>query len=754
MRIQHNIMAMNSYRNYNVNTGALSRNLEKLSSGYKINRAGDDVAGLAISEKLRAQISGLKQAQSNVKDGISLVKTAEGALQEVQDMMNRMVTLATQSANGTYDNKVDRNNLQKEVESLKAEIDRIADSSNFNGTKLLDGSLDASAAAATVTVGAEGTEIQDKLVAAGTGLTKATIAAANAKFEFTAAAGADTKFASYEISFTDNEGNSYTFNMVADTANSGAVADTANATAIIDGLNAGTGFALSALGTTGDGGEAVAKFRELFTASTNGNKVVITAKDADSTATVDSVKQAESATAAAAAPANGTAAAITATPASEAYDVYDIGAAQNNTAYKISINDKEYTYTSDADATIDEIYSGLAKALKADGYDVELVDDATGKVDTATSTNNTAIKFSDPSQLKENQKGVQIVNTTSDKWEVDATVSAKGSTAIMLGTPTEKDVTAEFTVNYVNANNEAVTKTFEYNTGSSANDAANNLKAAMAADEDFAAAFGITAATDTITLAHNGSGTTYGVTSVSTTDKAGATVSTTGAADTGKALSLATGKTLVDGDQITIDGKTYESVTDTSKSVADGVTKVALDTADTDKTMKNLQAALKKNGVEATYDTTTDKLIFADNQVKMSEEGKGGLTLQIGDTADSFNQLTVSVGDMHVKALGIGDIDISNQEGAAKAVETIKNAINTVSSTRGDLGAIQNRLEHTTNNLAIMTENIQDAESTIRDVDIADEMTTYTKNNILLQSAQAMLAQANQMPQGVLQLLQ
>ena len=141
MRIQHNIMAMNAYRNYNNNTSALSKNLEKLSSGYKINRAGDDAAGLAISEKMRAQITGLDAAQKNVKDGISLVKTAEGAMQEVQDMLNRMVYLANQSANGTYDNDVDRANLQKEVDSLRSEIDRIADSANFNGIQLLDGSL-------------------------------------------------------------------------------------------------------------------------------------------------------------------------------------------------------------------------------------------------------------------------------------------------------------------------------------------------------------------------------------------------------------------------------------------------------------------------------------------------------------------------------------------------------------------------------------------------------------------------------------
>ena len=109
---------------------------------------------------------------------------------------------------------------------------------------------------------------------------------------------------------------------------------------------------------------------------------------------------------------------------------------------------------------------------------------------------------------------------------------------------------------------------------------------------------------------------------------------------------------------------------------------------------------------------------------------------------------------MHTAALGIDSLSVATQEAAQAAVDTIKNAINTVSSVRGTLGAIQNRLEHTQNNLSVMTENIQDAESTIRDTDVADEMMAYTKNNILVQSAQAMLAQANQVPQGVLQLLQ
>ena len=142
MRIQHNIPAMSSHRNLSNNNNAVTKNLEKLSSGYRINRAGDDAAGLAISEKMRAQITGLEQAQKNAEDGVSLVQTAEGALTEVHSMLNRMVALATQSANGTY-SQANRNEMQKEIKALNAEIDRIGATSNFNGTKLFDGSTTA-----------------------------------------------------------------------------------------------------------------------------------------------------------------------------------------------------------------------------------------------------------------------------------------------------------------------------------------------------------------------------------------------------------------------------------------------------------------------------------------------------------------------------------------------------------------------------------------------------------------------------------
>ena len=135
MRIQHNITALNAHRNLSNNNSSVGKNLEKLSSGYKINRAGDDAAGLAISEKMRAQITGLETAQKNAQDGVSLVQTAEGALTEVHSMLNRMVELATQSANGTYQS-TNRTQMQTEITKLQAEITRIATQSDFNGQKL------------------------------------------------------------------------------------------------------------------------------------------------------------------------------------------------------------------------------------------------------------------------------------------------------------------------------------------------------------------------------------------------------------------------------------------------------------------------------------------------------------------------------------------------------------------------------------------------------------------------------------------
>ena len=137
MVIQHNIAAINSYRNLSINQNALSKNLEKLSSGYRINRAGDDAAGLAISETMRSQINGLNQAVNNANDAVGLIQTAEGAMTETHSMLQRMKTLATQAANGTY-TETARKNIKAEIDALNSEITRIASTTEFNGEKPLN----------------------------------------------------------------------------------------------------------------------------------------------------------------------------------------------------------------------------------------------------------------------------------------------------------------------------------------------------------------------------------------------------------------------------------------------------------------------------------------------------------------------------------------------------------------------------------------------------------------------------------------
>ncbi|MCI8350593.1 MAG: hypothetical protein HFJ86_05415 [Oscillospiraceae bacterium] len=198
------------------------------------------------------------------------------------------------------------------------------------------------------------------------------------------------------------------------------------------------------------------------------------------------------------------------------------------------------------------------------------------------------------------------------------------------------------------------------------------------------------------------------------------------------------------GDAIRIGDKTY--------TFGDGQGQIALGTNGAD-AIANLTKALEDDGYTVT-----------DNGGKLVISGRagadapaiigGGLTLQIGDTADDFNKMTVTVADMSAKGLGLDGLKITSETLASASIDKIKTAINSVSTARASMGALQNRLEHTINNLDVAVENLSAANSRIRDTDMAKEMMNYTKMNVLVQSAQAMLAQANQQPQSVLQLLQ
>ena len=581
MRIQHNIAAMNAYRNYNINTSAVSKNLEKLSSGYKINRAGDDAAGLAISEKMRAQITGLDAASKNVKDGISLVKTAEGAMQEVQDMLNRMVSLATQSANGTYQDAVDRENLQAEVDQLRSEINRIADSANFNGIKLLDGSLAEKVAATKIDV-------------VGPGLT--TVKSEGAKGKYTAstayaqvATGKDGDSFQYTVSLEDGTSATVKLNLVVDDKNKKAWLEAKD-------------------GTTYDIG---------YTSRTTGLTVAVA--DLDSAFAKELAKT-------------------------------DIGKSYNITTAtgKITLEAKEVGTATSKVVAFD--YENELSGIRGSVAGMSV------KVDTKALDEGRELKADDITEFD---------GTNLD----DALFTINGHKFLLLSENlSAKDGTADGDL---------------------------FVKAGMNIPSDVTVLIG----------GRGGLKTNAGAPVAPGTQPALGTDAPNGNfAQNIKKIAEVTGLNVTD-------------------AVAEAVTDNGIDPGD------GIRLTLGKG--------TTGK----------------GLMLQIGDTSDPYNQLKVNIGDIHTKALGLDKISIGTQKGAQDAIDVIKNAINTVSSIRGTLGATQNRLEHTQNNLSVMKENIQDAESTIRDTDVAEEMMAYTKNNILVQSAQAMLAQANQIPQGVLQLL-
>ena len=343
-----------------------------------------------------------------------------------------------------------------------------------------------------------------------------------------------------------------------------------------------------------------------------------------------------------------------------------------------------------------------------------------------------------------------MTNATINKAAATITPkAAAGAQSLITGDAGTAGGTETLTVEYSDANGKVHSVKVDYASSDQKTDNIKNMAEALKKNGELSASFDIEVAGDDIKLTSKVTGSQGAkLTDVKTTDGAGG--ATKGQGTDGKDATVQVDKLAeaAAGDKFTLNGKTYEFVADTTaKPTTEGATAIVVGKEQKD-TVANINKALEKEGVQATQITGGTNVTLSAIQ-----NGKG-LILQIGDTAADFNQLTVSVSSMSAKSLGIADVDISTLEGAQTAIDKIRTAINTVSSTRGDLGAIQNRLEHTINNLGVTTENMTAAESRIRDTDMAQEMMSYTKNNILVQAAQAMLAQANQLPQGVLQLLQ
>ncbi|KFL43946.1 flagellin [Lysinibacillus sp. BF-4] len=562
MRIQHNISALNTHRNLAFNNAQASKNLEKLSSGYKINRAGDDAAGLAISEKMRGQIRGLDMASKNSQDGISLIQTAEGALNETHAILQRMRELAVQAGNDTNTTD-DRGQIQKEIDQLTSEINRIGNTTEFNTKKLVNGELSDSFVTAE---GSAGTTVSKDFA-----IDQTQVVGSNP----TTWSGSNQLETSTNLSITG---------------------------AATNGLD------WSSLDQTADNKVEINK---------NGSEMEISVTAKDSTG-----KE------------------LTITSKAMAYDADSKTYNFDQDGVKLTLTADQVSKWADGEtATID-----LEKGAAAGPVD------ATGNIDIAS-------------------------NTIALGTETGGTGSTIGNVKVNGDSP---ELLANVSKAVVSFDAGKVTVDLQDSTGNSIN------------KTDYSAAAGDT-------IAYNENGIDF-------------------------SLAIGTSVTKIDATTINFDTK--------SKSTVEG----------------------------ATSDTTEDR----------------SLKFQIG--ANENQAMAVSLDDMRASALGIvgsgagfqseatvtdgtsakaveSSLDLSTHESAAKAITILDAATSKVSTQRAKLGAVQNRLEHTINNLGASSENLTAAESRIRDTDMAKEMMGFTKNNILMQAAQSMLAQANQQPQGVLQLL-
>jgi flagellin len=657
MIINHNMASLNTYRQLSTNNTQTSKSLEKLSSGLRINRAGDDAAGLAISEKMRGQIRGLDQASRNSQDGISMLNTAEGNLSETQSILQRMKELATQAANDTNVG-VDRNEIQKEINQLSSEINRIGNTTEFNTQKLLNGGgEEVTADLATITRGGS--------------------------------VGKTAAFAEVTGSTAEVKG-VYTLTV-------GATPITAGSTVIVGGET-----------FTGVAGAADASLGQ-FSIDTN----------ADAQAA-------------------------------------SLGAAIN------------------ANKNLHDRFGNVSVATNVITL-TEQAGKATGTILTSSVVGTGTAAVAETTASVKEVQGKYTIN-------VDKAFEVVGQTVTIAG--------QALTAVASNANPAAG----QFNISSDKEKQAKEIAAAINANTNAALGgrFEATVKGNTITL-------TERATKATGTDLlAGGIVDSAPAASAGKYNVGFVSPTANNG-RVTVDGVDIAVTTDSNHAgLADGTAILAGSTLTEQATRLanavNSNAALNQ---KYTATVTGDKLTLTQKTGKEDINGpvvtsntasQDGFkaTFQVG--ANTAQSMTVEIGDMRSQALKItgtesgGEVvakngvkatfkavqevtngttnknteyalDVSDHTKATAAISVLSDAIETVSAERSKIGAYTNRLEHTINNLGTSSENLTAAESRIRDVDMAKEMMNFQKNNILSQAAQAMLAQANQQPQGVLQLL-
>ncbi len=629
MVVQHNLSAMNAQRYYGINNSGLSKSLEKLSSGYAINRAGDNAAGLAVSEKMRAQISGLTQASKNAQDGISMVQTFEGALTETDSILQRMRSLAVQSANGSYQNDVDREAIQLEYDQLNDELNQIADT-DFNGVVVLNGGTMADG-----------------------------LKAVNGEFDYSNSSRVAKQLSSSDINKLDTQG----------------MDDGAGATSNANKLWKDLGFDRGDTNKSNDGPDSV-----------------------DVTFKYDATK--------------GTWSAASATGGADIKNL-TVSTDPNNGGFQVGSANTAATPDS-TDNLVNVILDGTT-LVNGDTITITFNNPSVKN----TAAENIGVSKTDASGLTVGKAGVNASSNLTTEVS-NATIEST------YGNGTDK-MTADIKELFEQLNGASLKVSY-------ANNAEDATDMALTLTDSKGGTQTANAAAGTITI---GSTKFYakvedGVMTIGTANAAGNDVET-------ELVKLTAAKNAAaDGAAGDI---TYTLAVDAAKFTAASTPSA--------KVSEPENVVSKANSNNA----STATLTYKDNiTLQVGARTKDSVNFTFAYESNGLGDLKADL-DCSARGLGTDALSLSSQKDANAAIDKIDNAINKVSMVRGTFGAIQNRLEHKISNLDTNNENLTAAESRIRDTEMDKEMMKFTSNQILSQAAQSMLAQANSLPQGVLQLL-
>ena len=740
LAINTNIASLNAQRNLGKTQGALTKSLERLSSGLRINSAKDDSAGLAIANRMSSQIRGLNQAVRNANDGISLSQTAEGALQESTNILQRMRELAVQSANDT-NSASDRASLQAEVNQLKSELTRIAETTTFNGKALLEGTL----TNAQFQVGANANETISLSIASA----KAVDVGSNA-LSTTNAKGLEAAISQSFITTGGGENGS-----------SGAMAaDTAAAITATNGL---TGEVLTITNAyddstqevtivagenLGDTAKAIASLDALTGVKATGFNKVVLSGGVDTTTLLINGDQVSAGT-------------IDLTSASDIATAINADGNQQtlgNFAKVVGSNVEVYNQTG-KDIVI-EIDGGVGGSeLTATGMDTTArvlnTDGADAGDDAAAFAGSMNIVLEQGYSLASSGNNLLFAGAADATEAVDATGGYTDGTA---GT----------------AVGEQILSIVGPEGSSDASIAANSSAAGVAtAINDVAATTGVTAkakteatlsglsADGTITFALTGSNTnavtiSATVTTGDLTALAAAVNDATGQTGITAELSGSNNQIVLkqsSGANIEIENFTHSAAVDAATTATgDGI---GVDYEGTNQSInitgnEGVAVSLYDGGSETNLDSTV-----IGGEVTFSASAAFNITSDIAATDAGGSIFSGIASSSNTSTLSdISSVNISTVDGSASAIEAIDGALSQIDTMRGELGAVQNRFETTISNLQNVSENISAARSRIMDADFAVETAALTKAQILQQAGVAMLAQANQLPQTVLSLLQ